>query len=167
MPTLASIITALFPRTWAAYGAGAATNRFFPTLGHHDWGFTYPNPTGDQPYLNYFTLPGNGRYYTFTQGPVQFFALDSDGNEPDGITSTSTQALWLQAQLAASTATYKIVYMYEPPYSSSAGFETPADALALPGLGRHRGDQRPHAQLRAAASSTTSPTLWTASADKA
>ncbi|HEV3138186.1 MAG TPA: metallophosphoesterase, partial [Pirellulales bacterium] len=107
------------------YGAGAATNRFFPTLGHHDWGFTYPDPTGDQPYLNYFTLPGNERYYTFAQGTVQFFALDSDGNEPDGMSSTSTQALWLQAQLAASTAIYKVVYMYEPPYSSSVGFETP------------------------------------------
>ncbi|HEV3136871.1 MAG TPA: metallophosphoesterase, partial [Pirellulales bacterium] len=108
------------------YGEGASTNHFFPTLGSHDWGFTYPNPTGDQPYLNYFTLPGNKRYYTFTQGPVQFFALDSDGNEPDGNTSNSVQGQWLQAQLAASTATYKIVYMYEPPYSSTAGFETPA-----------------------------------------
>jgi hypothetical protein len=104
------------------YGAGAASNRFFPSLGHADWGYTYPNPTGDQPYLNYFTLPGNERYYTFTVGPVQFFALDSDGNEPDGITSTSPQAQWLQAQLAASTATYKIVYLHDPPYSSSSGF---------------------------------------------
>src|SRR5437868_3184309 len=81
------------------YGAGAATNRFFPTLGRHDWGVTYPNPTGDQPYLNYFTLPGNERYYTFTQGSVQFFALDSDGNEPDGNYSTGTQATWVQSQL--------------------------------------------------------------------
>jgi len=109
-----------------SYGAGAATNQFFPTLGSHDWGFNYPNPTGDQPYLNYFTgLPGNRRYYTFTVGPVQFFALDSNGNEPDGTSSTSTQALWLQAQLAASTATYKIVYLYDPPYTSSSGFVSP------------------------------------------
>src|SRR4051812_24890775 len=71
------------------YGAGATTNRFFPTLGNHDWGDFYPNPTGDQPYLDYFTLPGNDRYYTFTAGPVQYFALDSDGNEPDGILATS------------------------------------------------------------------------------
>jgi tartrate-resistant acid phosphatase type 5 len=104
------------------YGAGSASNRFFPVLGDHDWGLTYPNPTGDQPFLNYFTLPGNERYYTFTQGPVQFFALDSNGNEPDGTTSTSTQGRWLQAQLAASTATYKIVYDFDPPYTSSTGF---------------------------------------------
>ncbi len=120
-----------------SYGAGATTNRFFPTLGFHDWGYSYPNPTGDQPYLNYFALPGNERYYTFTQGLVQFFALDSDLNEPDGYTSTSSQAQWLQAQLAASTATYKIVYFHDPPYSSSVNFETPTarwpyQAWALP-----------------------------------
>ena len=34
-----------------AYGAGADTNRFFPSLGNHDW-----NTTNAQPYLNYFTL---------------------------------------------------------------------------------------------------------------
>jgi len=47
-----------------SYGSGSptATNRFWPTLGNHDWGDTFPNPTGDQPYLNYFTsLPGNGQ----------------------------------------------------------------------------------------------------------
>src|SRR4029077_16786078 len=106
----------------ASYGAGATTNRFFPTLGRHDWGLADPNPTGDQPYLNYFTLPGNERYYTFTQGLVQFFALDSVGNEPDGTTSNSVQGQWLKAQLAASTATYKVVYFADPPYSSSNSF---------------------------------------------
>ncbi len=105
------------------YGAGAASNQFFPALGDRDWGDTYPNPSGDQAYLDYFTLPGNERYYTFTEGPIQFFALDSDGNEPDGILPTSTQAQWLQAQLAASTATYKIVYFHHPPYSSHASSE--------------------------------------------
>ncbi len=105
------------------YGAGSATNRFFPSLGNHDWGNVDNNPQGDQPYLNYFTLPGNERYYTFTEGPIQFFALDSDANEPDGITSTSAQAVWLQQQLAASTATYKIVYFHHPAYSSSSGKE--------------------------------------------
>jgi tartrate-resistant acid phosphatase type 5 len=112
----------IYPYT-GSYGAGSATNRFFPTLGDHDWGDNNPDPTGDQPYLNYFTgLPGNRRYYTFTEGPVQFFALDSTFNEPDGNTSTSTQAQWLQAQLAASTATYKIVYFHDPPYTSSSPF---------------------------------------------
>src|SRR6185436_4917475 len=53
------------------YGAGARTNRFFPALGNHDW-----DAAGALPYLNYFTLPNNARYYDITIGPVHLFALD-------------------------------------------------------------------------------------------
>jgi tartrate-resistant acid phosphatase type 5 len=98
-----------------AYGAGATVNSFFPTLGEHDW-----NSPPDGAYLKFFTLPGNGRYYSVKQGPVDLFALDSDQNEPDGTTSTSTQATWLKNQLAASTAPWKLVYCSHPPYSSGA-----------------------------------------------
>jgi hypothetical protein len=51
---------------------------------------------------------------------VQFFAIDSDSNEPDGTSSTSKQATWLKNQLAASSAPWKLVYMHHPPYSSGA-----------------------------------------------
>ena len=95
------------------YGAGADTNRFFPTIGNHDWG-----TPGAAPYLAYFTLPGNERYYDFVWGPVHFFALDSDFNEPDGTSSTSTQANWLHTGLAASTEPWKLVYFHHAPYSS-------------------------------------------------
>src|SRR6266478_3011233 len=71
---------------------------------------------GATSYLNYFTLPNNERYYDFTVGNIELFALDSSGAEPDGNTSTSTQGQWLQAQLAASTATWKLVYFQSPPY---------------------------------------------------
>jgi tartrate-resistant acid phosphatase type 5 len=95
------------------YGAGAEVNRFFPALGNHDWA-----TRGARPYLNYFTLPGNERYYDFVAGSVHFFAIDSQVDEPDGITSTSTQAAWLQNGLANSTSPWNIVYMHHPPYSS-------------------------------------------------
>ncbi len=95
------------------FGAGAEQNRFFPTLGNHDW-----NTDRAQPYLDYFTLPGNERYYDFTWGPVHFFALDSNSHEPDGMNRSSTQAAWLQAQLASSTAPWKVVYLHHAPYSS-------------------------------------------------
>lgn len=97
------------------YGAGADINRFFPALGNHDWG-----SPGAQPYLDYFSLPNNERYYEVVWGPVQLFVLDSDVNEPDGNTSSSVQAQWLQTQLAASTAPWKLVLMHHAPYSSSA-----------------------------------------------
>jgi len=95
------------------YGPGADTNRFFPAMGNHDW-YT----TNAQPYLDYFTLPGNERYYDFAWGPVHFFALDSDEHEPDGVNAGSVQAAWLQQGLVSSTSPWNIVYMHHPPYSS-------------------------------------------------
>lgn len=93
--------------------AGDERNRFFPTLGNHD-----VTIDGGDHYVDYFTLPGNERYYDFVWGPVHFFAVDSNWNQPDGIHSTSVQAQWLQEQLAASTAPWRVVYFHAAPYSS-------------------------------------------------
>src|SRR5262249_15434744 len=60
-----------------SYGAGATTNKFWPTLGAHDW-----LTANAQPYLTYFTLPGNGRYYTVTIGSVELFSVDGNAAEP-------------------------------------------------------------------------------------
>ncbi|HET9931982.1 MAG TPA: metallophosphoesterase [Polyangiaceae bacterium] len=97
-----------------SYGSGATKNRFFPALGNHDW-YT----AGAEPYLEYFELPGNERYYDFVWGSVHLFMLDSDPSEPDGVMSDSRQAEWLSRGLAASTARWKIVVMHHAPYSSS------------------------------------------------
>lgn len=104
--------TYVFPYS-GRFGPGAQVNRFFPTLGNHDW-----NTDLAQPYLDYFTLPGNERYYDFVWGGVHFFALDSDPREPDGVTSTSKQAIWLKERLAASKTPWQIIYFHAPPYSS-------------------------------------------------
>jgi tartrate-resistant acid phosphatase type 5 len=95
------------------FGAGAAENRFFPTLGNHDW-----LTDGAQPYLDYFSLPNNERYYDFVWGPVHFFMLDSDSNEPDGVSSSSIQAQWLKAQMSTSTSLWNLVVFHHAPYSS-------------------------------------------------
>jgi tartrate-resistant acid phosphatase type 5 len=102
----------IFPYT-GDYGPGAEFNRFFPTLGNHDW-YT----EGAQPYFDYFTLPGNERYYDFTWGPVHFFALNSGDVEPDGVGSRSVQAAWLQERMTASTLPWQVVYFHYAPYSS-------------------------------------------------
>ena len=104
----------IFPYT-GTYGPGAAENRFFPSLGNHDW-YT---PEG-RPYFDYFSLPGNERYYDFTRGPVHFYALDSDENEPDGFRSNSAQAAWLQQALSMSSSPWNIVYFHHAPYSSGS-----------------------------------------------
>ncbi len=100
--------------------------RFLPSLGNHDW--ETPNA---QPYLNYFALPGNERYYSARRGPVEFFVLDSDPREPDGTSATSAQANWLRAALAASSAPWKVVAFHHPPYTSS-GRHPPATDLRWP-----------------------------------
>jgi predicted phosphodiesterase len=97
-----------------AFGTGAKENNFYPSLGNHDW-----IPENAQPYLDYFTLPGNERYYQFSRGPVAFFVIDSDAHEPDGVNSSSTQADWLKQQMETSTAAWKIVYFHHSPYSSA------------------------------------------------
>jgi len=96
------------------FGPGAKENRFFPSLGNHDW-----MTAGARPYLDYFTLPGNERYYEFVRGNVHFFAIDSDPHEPDGIEADSVQAKWLQGRVRASRTPFQVVYMHHPPYSSS------------------------------------------------
>ena len=109
-----------------AYGPGSpdGVNRFFPSLGNHDWETRSGTPSLPTPYLNYFTLPNNERYYTYTRGPIQFFVLDSDSKEPDGVTASSIQGDWLKNQLAASAAPWKVVYFHHPPYSSAGDTST-------------------------------------------
>ena len=108
------------------YPVGTATvNAFFPALGNHDYSDAKPAP---QTYLTYFTLPGSGftnssgneRYYDFVEGPVHFFVLNSDPQEPGGTSSSSKQAKWLKAQLAASSSAWNVVYDHHPPYSSDS-----------------------------------------------
>ncbi len=102
----------IYPYT-GSFGDGAEVNRFFPSLGNHDL-----LTKNGQPYYDYFSLPGNERYYDFTWGPMHLFALDDIESEPDGVGVSSIQAQWLKAGLAASTSTWNIVYMHYPPYSS-------------------------------------------------
>ncbi len=95
------------------YGDGSTENRFWPTLGNHDW-----ETPGAEPYLDYFTLPGNERYYEVDFGLVHLFAIDSDPNEPDGTTSTSKQGQWFKSASGASKACYKLAAFHHAPYSS-------------------------------------------------
>lgn len=104
---------------YGAYPRAASeteVNRFFPVLGNHD----YDSPTGAKPYLDYFTLSNNERFYDFVRGPVHFFVLDSNNQNGLGINSTSRQANWIRSRIAISTAPFKIALMHHSPYSSGA-----------------------------------------------
>jgi predicted phosphodiesterase len=76
--------------------------KFYASLGNHD----NVNETQYAP----FNMNGN-RYYSFTQGAVQFFVLDS--NYMDG-----PQLEWLKTELAKSSSRWKIAYFHHPLYSS-------------------------------------------------
>jgi predicted MPP superfamily phosphohydrolase len=68
--------------------------------------------------INYpqFNMKGQ-RYYTFTQGPVQFFATETNSlNNPNSPTRAA-QLQWLDRELGKSKAKLKIVFGHHPIYS--------------------------------------------------
>ncbi|RYD95054.1 MAG: alkaline phosphatase, partial [Sphingobacteriales bacterium] len=95
------------------YGKEADTLRFFPSLGNHDimW-------EKGRAHFDFFTLPGNERYYDFVWGAVHFFVLNSNPEEPDGTDANSAQAKWLKQKMQASLSPWKVVYFHHPPYTS-------------------------------------------------
>src|SRR6266511_1048601 len=75
---------------------------FYASLGNHD------DPL--QRNYRYFNMGGE-RYYSFSKGPVQFFALDSTYMSPE-------QIAWFDRELGKSDAPWKISYHHHPMYSS-------------------------------------------------
>ena len=104
-------------------GSQVANNAFFPAPGS----FAHNNGNGIVDFENYFTLPGSGQtssnsssselYYDVERGPIHFFILDSQSALADS-NEMQTQRNWLQQQLAASDATWKIVVLSNAPYTS-------------------------------------------------
>ena len=80
---------------------------FYAVLGNHD---VRTNNGEDQIKFSSFNM--DGRYYTFTKGIVQYFALDT--TDP----LWTKQLEWLEKTLAKSNATWKIVLAHHPLYSS-------------------------------------------------
>ncbi|MCI0389718.1 MAG: metallophosphoesterase [Acidobacteria bacterium] len=92
--------------------------KVYATLGNHDWGFA-DSPAAEILYTQKspsWRMPAP--YYTFTAGPVQFFALDT--NEV-----SEAQLLWLKDELEKSRARWKLVYGHHPIYSAGAHADNP------------------------------------------
>lgn len=101
------------------YGVGPAANKFFPTLGNHDW-----DDGGINNYYDFFQLPNspNERYFSYKRGPVHFVHLSGySSQEPDGIDESSDQAVWARDVLGASDCPWRIVVVHFPPWSSEVG----------------------------------------------
>jgi len=99
------------------YSTWVTDQRFWPSLGNHEFSDACGGGNRASGYRAYFTLPDNERYYEFVRGPVHFFVLNS-ATEPDGKESTSVQARWLKDKFAASTSPWQVVYFHHPPYGS-------------------------------------------------
>ncbi|MFZ5441900.1 MAG: purple acid phosphatase family protein [Myxococcota bacterium] len=96
----------------------------WPTIGNHDVGL---DPLGG-PYLDAFHLPTNNPaqselYYSFDYGDAHFVCLDTHVNS---LAAGSPQLTWAQADLAASSARWKLVYFHVPPYSGGTHADNPA-----------------------------------------
>jgi hypothetical protein len=81
---------------------------FYPTLGNHEWysddgavaEIAYRSPTWRFP----------SPYYSFTAGPVQFFAIDTTEISEEEI-------LWLEKAIGASASRWKVVYGHHPVFA--------------------------------------------------
>ena len=84
---------------------------FRPSLGNHD--VDQDDDDGDDLPAVLAALRMPNRYYHFTRGPVDFFALDSNDIDSD-------QLMWLSDRLTCSERRWQVVYLHHPLYSSGA-----------------------------------------------
>ncbi len=104
--------------------------RFYVVLGNHDYG-TLSNSWEKSAYEIEYTQYSDKWYlpsewYTFTVENIQFFALDTTRLMWD--LGTEDQQTWLDAEVAASTATWKIAFGHHPyvsngPHGNAGNYE--------------------------------------------
>jgi tartrate-resistant acid phosphatase type 5 len=92
-------------RDWweSLYGPLGIT--FYPSLGNHEW-YSDDGAAAEIAYRSAswrFPAP----YYSFTAGPVQFFAVDTTE-------ISEAEVIWLDKQVGASSAHWKVVYGHHP-----------------------------------------------------
>ncbi len=78
---------------------------FYPSLGNHEW-YSDDGAVAEVDYRS-ATWRFPAPYYSFTAGPVQFFAVDTTE-------ISEAQLLWLDKAVGASTARWKVVYGHHP-----------------------------------------------------
>jgi hypothetical protein len=77
--------------------------KFYASLGNHD------NP--NQRFYEHFNMGGK-RYFKFTKGSVDFFALDSTYMTPE-------QLNWIEKEVTSSNAKWKVAFFHHPLYSNA------------------------------------------------
>lgn len=77
--------------------------KFYASLGNHD--------NTNQRFYKHFNMDGK-RFYKFTKGNADFFALDSNYMDPE-------QLNWIQREMSGSDAKWKIAFFHHPLYSNA------------------------------------------------
>ncbi|MGH7151067.1 MAG: metallophosphoesterase, partial [Planctomycetota bacterium] len=125
------------PRYFVPYAPLLPGRPFYLALGNHDY-----DTDCAEPYLDAFCLPesapGGERYYSFDRGNVHFACVDSEtvddlpsGCSPDP--AFDAQLAWLDADLADTTALWKVVFLHRSPYSySNHGNDSTIQDLLVP-----------------------------------
>lgn len=106
--------------------------RFYASLGNHDY-IDPDGPAGEIVYAQSsktWAMPST--YYTYTAGPVQFFAIDTE--EMSDTARYQRQIAWLDVELAKSKARWKVVYGHYQIYSATRGDEQNLIQRLLPVL---------------------------------
>jgi hypothetical protein len=97
-------------QTWWENMYGPLNLVFYPVLGNHDW-YHFDSPAAEILYsgkASNWKMPSP--YYTFTAGPIQFFALDTQE-------VSAKQLRWFASQLQQSQSQWKVVYAHHPLFS--------------------------------------------------
>ena len=116
---------------------------FFPVAGNHEY-YT----TNSAPYLALHAPPtagvdprDAGRYYSFDWGPVHFVALDANLLDVGFAAQQARMLAWLENDLSATQAPWKVAYWHQNPYPISQHVDDPIDIasrqLLVPILERH------------------------------
>jgi acid phosphatase type 7 len=125
------------PTFFAPYRGLLGRMMFWPLVGNHDF-----HTGGGQPWRDAFYTPGNNAagnedYYSFDYGNAHFVVLDS--NAPLG--PGSPQYVFLDQDLAASTALWKFVTLHHAMYSSGpTGGNSTLRASLVPVFDRYQVD---------------------------
>jgi len=106
-------------------------NRFFPTIGNHDWD-AYRRDFDTLPFLQYFNYLkdfepsfAKGVFYkkTIANGLIDLYSLNSNLGTPTAPPAEKAlfvkQMEWLKQDLSTTQSTFKIVYFHHPPYTTA------------------------------------------------
>lgn len=98
----------------------------WPAMGNHE-GHSSDSDTESGPYYDAYVLPRDGvaggmpsgteAYYSFDHANVHFVVLDSHDSPRD---TGGAMLTWLEADLAATDATWIVAYWHHPPYTKGS-----------------------------------------------